>query len=63
MEEILKRLDTILERKEQVNGFQPFGYTDEQKEREIYFAGFEDGRAMLKIDLMSLKKQLINLAR
>lgn len=35
---------------EQVNGFQPFGYCDEEKEKQVYFEGFNDGRNMMIID-------------
>jgi hypothetical protein len=48
----LEEIRSIIKKKEIVNGFQPYGYSDEETEKEIYFQGFEDGRAMMMIDLL-----------
>ncbi len=52
-EQILEELKIIIERKEQINGNQYEG-----KERERYFEGFDDGRAMMRIDLLELVRKI-----
>ena len=52
-EQILEELKIIIERKEQIHGNQYEG-----KERKIYFEGFDDGRAMIRIDLLELVRKI-----
>jgi predicted restriction endonuclease len=56
-------IDEVIKKKEQVNGFQPYHTCDEEcevhckkerDEKKIFFDGFDDGRNMMKIDLLDL---------
>ena len=56
-------IDEVIKKKEQVNGFQPYHTCDEEcevhckkerNEKKIFFDGFDDGRNMMKIDLMKI---------
>ena len=61
IERCADRLDELTKKKEQVNGFQPYGHfygDDEVSQRKIFFDGFDDGRNMMKIDLKDLISKL-----
>ena len=60
-------IDEVIKKKEQVNGFQPYHTCDEEcevhckkerDEKKIFFDGFDDGRNMMKIDLMKIRSFL-----
>jgi hypothetical protein len=60
-------IDEVIKNKEQVNGFQPYHTCDEEcevhckkerDEKKIFFDGFDDGRNMMKIDLMKIRSFL-----
>jgi hypothetical protein len=60
-------IDEVIKKKEQVNGFQTYHTCDEEcevnckkerDEKKIFFDGFDDGRNMMKIDLMKIRSFL-----
>ena len=60
-------IDEVIKKKEQVNGFQPYHTCDEEcevkckrlrDERKIFFDGWDDGRNLMKIDLMRIRSFL-----
>ena len=60
-------IDEVIKNKEQVNGFQPYHTCDEEcevnckrlrDERKIFFDGWDDGRNLMKIDLMRIRSFL-----
>jgi hypothetical protein len=60
-------IDEVIKNKEQVNGFQPYHKCSDNcgepcwlagNERKVFFDGFDDGRAMMKIDLMKIRSFL-----
>ena len=53
-DEFARAIKKIMVFKENAHGYQPQGYAHEVLEREIYFAGFKDGRDMMRIDLLNL---------
>lgn len=53
-DELARDIKKIMLFKENAHGYQPRGYAHEVLEREIYFAGFRDGRDFMRIDLLNL---------
>lgn len=58
LEEVREKIKEIINKKEQVHGFQPYTTGNEEFERKVFFDGFDDGRAMMKIDLLNLIKSV-----
>jgi len=58
LEEVREKIKEIINKKEQVHGFQPYTTGNEEFERKVFFDGFDDGRAMMKIDLLNLIKSI-----
>lgn len=68
MKTIKDKIREIIIRREQVNGFQPYGIPSrahdmddaawEKRDRQIFFDGWEDGRAMMRIDLQKLLEEI-----
>lgn len=54
--EVFKQIEVVMNRQEICNGFQPRGIGTEMEEKEIYFDGFDNGRAMMRIDLLQIIK-------
>jgi hypothetical protein len=57
---MVEKIEAICQKKEQVNGYQPYGVMEgdqEPMQRKIFFDGFEDGRNMMKIDLLAIIKE------
>jgi hypothetical protein len=61
--DIVEKINAVIKNKEQVNGFQPYHKCSDNcgepcwlagNERKIFFDGFDDGRNMMKIDLLDL---------
>jgi hypothetical protein len=57
-EEVIEKIKVIMDRQEIANGFQPRGYATEEQEKEIYFDGSDNGRDMMRIDLLNLIKNI-----
>jgi hypothetical protein len=55
---VKEAIEKVMNKGEQCHGFQPRGYATEEQEKEIYFDGFENGRAMMRIDLLGLIKKI-----
>jgi len=62
-----KMIEEVIKNKEQVNGFQPYHKCSDNcgapcwlagNERKVFFDGFDDGRNMMKIDLMKIRSFL-----
>jgi hypothetical protein len=60
-------IEEVMEKKEQVHGFQTYHTCDEEcevnckrlrDERKIFFDGWDDGRNLMKIDLMRIRSFL-----
>jgi hypothetical protein len=60
-------IEEVIKNKEQVNGFQPYHKCSDNcgepcwlagNERKVFFDGFDDGRNMMKIDLMKIRSFL-----
>jgi hypothetical protein len=60
-------IEEVIKNKEQVNGFQPYHKCSDNcgepcwlagNERKVFFDGFDDGRNMMKIDLMRIRSFL-----
>ena len=60
-------IEEVIKNKEQVNGFQPYHKCSDNcgepcwlagSERKVFFDGFDDGRNMMKIDLMKVRSFL-----
>lgn len=56
--DLVEKIKVIMDRQEIANGFQPRGYATEEQEKEIYFDGSDNGRAMMRIDLLNLIKNI-----
>jgi hypothetical protein len=60
IDKIVEMLQEVISKKEQIHGFQPYSidtFLNDDGEG-IFFEGFDDGRNMLKIDLMDLISKL-----
>ena len=60
LESVREMISEVKEKKEQVNGFQPYGIDNFLNDdgESIFFDGFDDGRNLMKIDLLNLIKSV-----